>query len=100
MIDRVRNAIKRDCKNLRINLTQNVERCKLWVCLCTDANSLEKHKKAIDTELGKAKPRESVLLPLMKSTYGERRMFILNEATSVAIILTIRERKPSMLGIF
>ena len=42
----------------------------------------------IDTELGKAKPRESVLLPLMKSTYGERRIFILNEATSVAIILT------------
>lgn len=45
------------------------------------------HNKAIKVELAKAKPRDSVLLPLMRSTYGERRMFILNEATSVQSIL-------------
>ena len=60
---------------------------------------MEEHKKVIDTELGKAKPRESVLLPLMKSTYGERRMFILNEATSVAIILTNYPALPSQISI-
>ena len=46
---------------------------------------MEKHKKAIATDLGKAKPRDSVLLPLMKSTYREQQMF---EVTSVAVILT------------
>ena len=39
----------------------------------------------IAAELGKAKP-DSTLLPLMKS--GKQQIFILNEATSVAIILT------------
>lgn len=38
--------------------------------------------------LKKAKPRDSVLLPLLKSTYGERRMFVLNEAVSVDDILS------------
>ena len=54
-------------------------------CEAEDADSLEKHKKAIATDLGKAKPRDSVLLPLMKSTYREQQMF---EVTSVAVILT------------
>ena len=58
------------------------------MCIAEDADSLEEHKKAIAAEVGKAKSRHSVLLPLMKSTYAEQRMFILNEATSVAVILT------------
>ena len=52
-----------------------------------DADTLEQHRKAIANELAKAKPRDAVLLPLLKSTYGERRIFVLNEATSVKSIL-------------
>ena len=53
-----------------------------------DAASTERHKKAIDDEMDKAKPRDTVLLPLMKMIYGDRRMFIMNDATSVAEILS------------
>ena len=45
--------------------------------------SLRQHESAIAAELKKAKPRDTVLLPLMRSTYAERRTFILNEASSV-----------------
>ena len=48
-----------------------------------DCDSLEVHMKAISDELAKSKPRDSVLLPLFKSTYHERRLFIQKEATSV-----------------
>ena len=52
-----------------------------------NSESLEQHTKAISNELSKLKPRDTVLLPLIKSTYNERRMFILNEATCVDSIL-------------
>lgn len=52
-----------------------------------NTDTLEQHRKAISNELSKAKPRDMVLLPLLKSTYGERRIFILNEAASVEAIL-------------
>lgn len=55
--------------------------------LISDPESLAKHEAAMKTELSKSKPRDTVLLPLMKSTYHSRRIFILNEATSVASIL-------------
>jgi len=60
---------------------------------CEDSESLEQHRQAISKELEKAKPRDSVLLPLLRSTYGERRMYILNEASCVKGIL---EKFPSM----
>ena len=40
-------------------------------------------------ELSKAKPRDAVLLPLMKSTYPSRRIFVLNEAVCARQILDI-----------
>lgn len=52
-----------------------------------DADSLEVHEKAISDELAKPKPRDSVLLPLLKSTYHERRLYIQSEATCVKEIL-------------
>ena len=52
-----------------------------------DPETTSEHKRAIGNELAKAKPRDSVLLPLMKSTYGERRMFILSDEISVQDIL-------------
>ena len=51
--------------------------------LTEDAASTESHLSAIVTELAKAKPRDAVLLPLMRSTYPSRRLFILNDATSL-----------------
>lgn len=53
-----------------------------------DPESLESHKKAIEDELTKAKPRDTVLLPLLKLTYSERRMYIQEVASSVTDILT------------
>ena len=41
--------------------------------------TMAEHQKATRNELQKARPRDSVLLPLMKSTFGVRRMFILSE---------------------
>ena len=48
----------------------------------------EQHMKAIEDELKKAKPRNAVLLPLLKLTYPERRIYVQNDATSVTDILT------------
>lgn len=55
-----------------------------------DAQSLS---KAIETELLKVKPRDTVLIPLMKSTYAERRSYILEFAISVQDIL---KRYPAL----
>ena len=55
-----------------------------------DSDSLDVHKKAITDELAKSKPRDSVLLPLFKSTYHERRFFIQNEATTVQQALRVQ----------
>ena len=52
-----------------------------------DTRSLEQHKKAMDEENKKAKPRDSVLVPLMKSTFSERRMYVQSESASVVDIL-------------
>lgn len=50
-----------------------------------DTASTESHFSAISTELAKAKPQDSVLLPLMKFTYPSRQLFILNKATSAQL---------------
>ena len=49
--------------------------------------TLEIHLKAIEDEMKKAKPRDLVLLPLMKSTFPSQCFYIRNEATSVQQIL-------------
>lgn len=43
--------------------------------------------EAMVEEMKKAKPRDVVLLPLMKSTFQERRIFIQNEAGTVSEII-------------
>ena len=58
-----------------------------------DPVSLARHNKAITEESKKTKPRDSVLLPLMKSTFQQRRMFIQTEALSVTEIL---EKFPAL----
>ena len=106
MMERVRNVIKRDSKKMNRELPQpseppepkrrykGVELLRRYPVVTSsnleseDVETMERHRKAITSELAKAKPRDPILLPLMKWTYGERRMFILNEATSVGAILT------------
>ena len=56
-------------------------------------DSLREHNKAIEKELTKKKPRDAILLPLMKSTYGDRRMYILNVLCSVGNLL---EKYPAL----
>ena len=52
-----------------------------------DSATIEKHNKAISDELSKAKPQDALLLPLLKTTFGVRRMFVMNEATCVTDVL-------------
>ena len=62
-------------------------------CWDKDSDSVEMHKKAVSDELDKSKPRDAVLLPLFKSFYNERRMFIQSEATCVKQII---EKYPAL----
>ena len=105
MIERVRNVIKADYRKTKCAVTSDVssepKRRKKGVELLRrypisvdghsdsneNAESCEQHNRAIAAELAKAKPWDSVLLPLVKSTYSERRMFVLNDAVSVKDIL-------------
>ena len=48
-----------------------------------DKSTIDKFKNAIGTELARSKPRDAILLPLMKLTYAERRMYILGEPISI-----------------
>ncbi len=111
MITRVRNVVKRDkirspnaatelpnAKRKASKVTKGKElllrRYPVGIEVSTeDHESLEVHKKALSDELAKAKPRDSVLLPLFKAIYYERRMFIQSEATSVKQII---EKYPAL----
>lgn len=110
MVERVRNVIKSDKKKskrpLEVAETSTPKRkskkvdeiLQRYPIGCTSINhsesseTLEQHKKAISAELSKSKPRDTVLLPLMKYTYSERRMLILgddNEEKSVKALLQL-----------
>lgn len=52
-----------------------------------DNETLDQHRKAIEAEMKKAKPRDSVLLPLMKLTFPHRRMYVQNTAITMNDIL-------------
>lgn len=54
-----------------------------------DPRSVQEHMKAMVEEMKKSKPRDAILLPLMKSTFQDRRIFIQNEAKSVTEILEV-----------
>ncbi len=103
MVERVRNVIKRDAKRSKRPLTEpdvpSEPRRKLKgaqlmrrypISSDFDVPPVESQEtmqhiimKAISKELEEKKPRDSVLLPLMLSTYAPRRLFIMNDATSV-----------------
>ena len=102
LVERIRNVIKYDNKKVRKagrdppsspkwhKKTANTSLIRQYPVSSYDisgAATTEKHNKAISDELKKSRPRDTMLLPLHKSTFGERRMFIMNEATSVADVL-------------
>jgi hypothetical protein len=52
-----------------------------------DPSSVDGHIKGMEVELKKTKPREGVLLPLMKSTFQSRRSWIIDEPEPVSVYL-------------
>lgn len=52
-----------------------------------DHSSLDSHMKGLKEELQKKNPRESVLLPLMKSTFQSRRLWIIDEPEPVSVVI-------------
>ena len=113
MVERIRNVIKRDAKSIDRTdecgaTTPSTKRSKKEVELlrrypmasncfqdtAENAETLGEHNKAIAKELAKKKSRDSILLPLMKSTYGDRRIYILNMSCSVSELL---QKYPALL---
>lgn len=103
MVERLRNVVKCDTKKTKRSLSEpdvvvapkrkkKNDIMRRYPVQTNDIEyeneqSLEQHKRGIRNELAKSKPRDSVLLPLMRSTFGERRIFVLHEANSVESIL-------------
>ncbi len=96
MVERIRNAIKNDRKRSSgsssdtgiVKRSKSTEGKKNDFMLrrypsgvegLDDLSSTDEHISAINMEVKKANPREAILLPLMKSTYEFRRLFILHE---------------------
>lgn len=103
MVERVKNVMKQDSKKAKRSLQLTDEDVDIpkkrrkgvdllrhypvnsdSILESENVETMEQHNNAISTEL---KPRDGILLPLFKYTYGERRMFVLNEAESVSHIL-------------
>ena len=104
MLERIQNLIKSDRKKGGQNIppTNSPKRRKTTLCqeqlvrwypiksneeVGEDEDSISQHTTAIDIEMKKTKPRDSVLLPLYKSTFAVRWKFIKNDAENVCDIL-------------
>ena len=107
MVERIRNVIKRDRKrgvDQEAQETPVTKRSKKQTVLLNrypvtstssfddpsveeDSESLQEHIKGMKEEMKKAKPRDLLLGPLMKSTYKYRRDFILCEVTPVSMVI-------------
>ena len=59
-----------------------------------DPRSVEEHNKGLKEEMKKSKPRDNLLLPLMKKIFSSRRIYIQSEASTVAETL---EQYPAMV---
>lgn len=105
MAERIRNVIKRDRKKgVQHESTPTIKKPKKQTVLLSrypvtsalagnlvevaeDSRSLEEHIKAMKEEMSKQRPRSSLLAPLMKSTYKDRRNFILYDIVPVATVI-------------
>ena len=104
MQERLRNVVKRDslatkrpaaasedqdgARKRRKKTVELLRRYPLGSSECLEnPDTVEEHKKALGKELEKPKPRKTLILSLMKSTYGTRRTYILEHASSVSDLL-------------
>lgn len=67
-----------------------------------DDESVKRHMKSLDVEMERDKPRDHLLLPLMKSTFSARRMVIQNFEQPVIEFLTTFKafKRISVVSIF
>ena len=67
-----------------------------------DAASIAEHLKGVTSEMAKEKPRDSVVLPLMRTLFSSRRAYIEHDAEDVSSILEIYPalRCPSVVSDF
>ena len=67
-----------------------------------DPASIAEHLKGIISEMAKEKPRDSVLLPLMRTLFSSRRSYIEHDAEDVSNILEVYPalRRPSVVSKF
>ena len=118
MLERIRNLIKSDRKKGGHNIppTNSPKRRKTTLCqeqlvrrypiksneeVAEDEDSIHQHISAIDIEMKKTKPRDSVLLPLYRSTFAVQWKFIKNDAENVRDILKkyVALRHPKIVSI-
>lgn len=59
-----------------------------------DAESTQQHISHMISEMSKSKPREHVVLPLLKSTYSRRRDFV--SSSDTADVKAILEEYPAL----
>lgn len=99
MVERIRNVIKSDRKKgmeapesepvaKQSNLLGHYPMSFLEIT--ENAESLQQHMNCLEAELSKTKPHDAILLPLMKSTFGKRRMLIVND-TQISVDEIIRK---------
>ena len=103
MLERIRNLIKCDRKKSKdISVEESTpERSKMKVDTIIrrypitisrsgtnpDQETINQHTKAIANEMTKGKPRERILIPLMKSTFSACWLYVTKDATSIEEIL-------------
>ena len=105
MMERIRNVIKIDHKK-GVQLPQGVAAIptpkkikkidrypELSPFVVDNDESIAEHNTAIEAELRRSKPKDTNIVPLMKSTFASRRPYILEDAVSVKDIL---ERYPAL----
>ena len=107
MLERVRNLIKQDRKKSRTkdashatsDSTPKCSRQKMDTMIrrypvvisrsdsVLDKDTISWHMQALSQEMLKTKPRERIVLPLMKNTFSTRWIFVTKEAKSIKEIL-------------
>ena len=112
MLERIRNLIKADRKknkDVRPNTPSALKHLKKSSArdqllrrypikfnngdFIEDPASVCQHLGAIEEEMKKAKPRESLILPLMKKTFRDRWEFVQHDALSVKVVI---DKFPSL----
>ena len=114
-MERIRNVVKRDrTKGVRVEETPVAKRPKKQLVLLSrypvatastspgdspeDLESIDGHIQSMKTEMGKERPRDTLLKPLMKITYTTRRDSILNFSSVAEVLETYPAlKRPSLV---